>query len=75
MTRDGLFKKLYDNGIVARRYFYPLCSSFPTYRGLPSATRANLPVAAETAENVLCLPLYAALAAEEQDRVIELIRG
>ena len=75
MTRDSLFDRLYGNGIVARKYFYPLCSSFPTYRGLPSATRANLPVAAETAENVLCLPLYAELTAEEQDRIIKLIKG
>ena len=75
MTRDGLFDRLYREGIVPRKYFYPLCSSFPTYRGLPSATRANLPVATETAENVLCLPLYAELTAEEQDRIIEIIKG
>ena len=75
MSRDTLFDKLYENGIVARKYFYPLCSSFPTYSGLPSATRANLPVANEVAENILCLPLYAALTEKEQDRIIEVIKG
>lgn len=74
-SRDALYDKLKANDIYSRRYFYPLCSDFPTYRGLPSATRANLPVATETAANILCLPIYAELAAEEQDRIIRIIRG
>ena len=73
-SRDGLFDVLCANGIIPRKYFYPLCSSFPTYSGLPSATRANLPVANEVAENILCLPLYAALTAKDQDRIIKIIR-
>lgn len=61
LNRDALYQKLKDQGIHARRYFYPLISDFPMYRGLPSADRACLPVAARAAEQVLCLPIYPAL--------------
>lgn len=73
LSRDALYQKLKDQGIFARRYFYPLISDFPMYRGLPSAERALLPVAAHAAEQVLCLPIYPALPDEAQERVIELI--
>ncbi|SDH61772.1 DegT/DnrJ/EryC1/StrS family aminotransferase [Propionivibrio dicarboxylicus] len=73
MCRDELYQKLKDNGINARRYFYPLISDFPMYRGLPSAVRSNLPVAAKAAEQVLCLPIYPSLSDEAVERVINLI--
>jgi len=56
--RDELYQKLKDDGIHPRRYFYPLISDFPMYRGLPSAQRENLPVATAAAHRVLCLPIY-----------------
>ncbi len=71
MTRDELYEKLKKDGIMSRRYFYPLCSSFPTYRGLPSARPENLPVANEVAGEILCLPIYADLTEEEQEKVID----
>ena len=74
-SRDDLYQKLKDQGIFARRYFYPLISDFPMYRGLPSAQRNNLPVATDAASKVLCLPIYPALEKREQERVIELIRA
>lgn len=73
ITRDGLYQKLKDQGIYARRYFYPLISDFPMYGSLPSAQRANLPVAADAAAKVLCLPIYPVLTQQEQDRVISVI--
>jgi len=33
MSRDALYEKLKANNIHGRRYFYPLISDFPTYRG------------------------------------------
>ena len=75
LNRDGLYQKLKERNIHARRYFYPLISEFPMYRGLPSAHRENLPVATEAALKVLCLPIYPALLAEDQRRVIEAIKG
>ena len=73
MTRDELYFKLKEQGIFARRYFYPLISDFSTYRGLPSATKENLPVANEMAREVICLPMHHALSEDEVDRIIKLI--
>ena len=75
LNREELYLKLRDNGIYARRYFYPLISDFPMYRGLPSAARSNLPVASKAANEVICLPIYPALTIEQVDSVIEVIRG
>jgi dTDP-4-amino-4,6-dideoxygalactose transaminase len=59
--------------VHARRYFYPLITDFPMYRGLPSAHRDNLPVASAAARQVLCLPIYPALGIEDVERVARLI--
>lgn len=74
MTREQLYQKLKDQGIYARRYFYPLITDFPMYRGLPSAHRDNLPVASKAAQQVLCLPIYPALSQDDVARVVEHIR-
>ena len=74
MARDGLYEKLKADNIMSRRYFYPLCSDFPVYRGLPSASAANLPVATEVAKQILCLPIYADLTEEDQAKVISFIK-
>jgi dTDP-4-amino-4,6-dideoxygalactose transaminase len=73
LRRDALYQKLREHEIYARRYFYPLISDFPVYRGLPSASRSNLPVAADAADRVLCLPIYPALADADVERVADLI--
>lgn len=73
MSRDDLYNKLKENNILARRYFYPLISNFPVYRGLESATPDNLPVATKLADQVLCLPMYAGLEDEDIDRIITII--
>ncbi len=73
LSRDALYQKLRDHGIYARRYFYPLISDFPNYRGLPSSRVDNLPVARATAERVLCLPIYPALTDASIARIIDLI--
>lgn len=57
-SRDEVYENLKKYNIFGRRYFYPLISDFPTYRGLPSASVENLPCAHNTAKRVLCLPLY-----------------
>ena len=58
ISRDELHQRLKDIGIYARRYFYPLITEYPMYRGLPSANRENLPHAITASEQVLCLPIY-----------------
>ena len=73
ISRDALYQKMKDHGIHARRYFYPLISYFPMYRGMTSAAPSNLPVAKRASDQVICLPIYPALSIEQIDSIIELI--
>ena len=75
LSRDALYQKLKDQGIFARRYFYPLITDFPMYRSMPSAQRDNLPVAVDAANKVMCLPIYPNLQPDEQQRVVNVIRS
>jgi dTDP-4-amino-4,6-dideoxygalactose transaminase len=69
LTREALYQRLRDYNIYARRYFYPLISDFPMYRGLKSAQRDNLPVATEVAERVICLPIHPGLGTDDVRRI------
>ena len=75
LSRDELNDKLRQHGIFSRRYFYPLISEFPMYRGLPSASQSNLPIARKVADQVLCLPIYPALQELDQQKIILHIAG
>ena len=74
MSRDALYDKLKSQGILGRRYFYPLISTLNPYREYPSATPTNLPVATKMADQVLCLPMHHALSKEDVERIINTIR-
>lgn len=73
LTRDELYAKLKENGIMGRRYFYPLITEFSPYRSYESAKNENLPVANKLAGEVICLPIYAGLKDEDVERVISII--
>lgn len=73
VSRDALYDALRAHKIAARRYFYPLINEFPTYRGLPSAEPANLPVATGVSREVLCLPIFPGLDVRTQDRIIDIV--
>jgi dTDP-4-amino-4,6-dideoxygalactose transaminase len=75
LSRDELNDRLRAAGIVSRRYFYPLISDMPMYRGLASSRSENLPVAKRMANEVLCLPIYPELSAAEQGRVIKAVQA
>lgn len=74
MTRDELYFKMKEQNVLGRRYFYPLISTFSTYRGLESADPKNLPNAHKMAESVICLPMHHALTDEEIERTINCIK-
>lgn len=74
MTRDELYSKMKEQNVLGRRYFYPLISTFSTYRGLDSASPSNLPNAHKMANSVICLPMYHNLKESEIERVINIIR-
>ncbi|MCV2864998.1 DegT/DnrJ/EryC1/StrS family aminotransferase [Albidovulum sediminicola] len=73
LSRDGLYERLRDEGIFARRYFYPPIADLPMYCELPSASAGELPRARRAAREILCLPLYPDLAEADQDRIIGLV--
>ena len=73
MTRDELYFKMKEQNVLGRRYFYPLISTFSTYRGLESANPENLPEAHKMADSVICLPMHHALSAEDVERVLSSI--
>ncbi|MFH1618994.1 MAG: DegT/DnrJ/EryC1/StrS family aminotransferase [bacterium] len=72
-TRDELYDKLKEYNVYGRRYFYPLISSFSSYRSLPSAAPKNLPVAVRTAERVLCLPIYSDLEPAGVEKICDML--
>lgn len=73
MTRDNIYFKMKEQGVLGRRYFYPLISTFSTYRGLLSAAPENLPVATRIANEVICLPMHHGLSEEDVEKVIKCI--
>ncbi len=73
MTRDELYFKMKEQGVLGRRYFYPLISTFSSYCGLPSAAPENLPVATRIANEVICLPMHHELSREDLSRILEII--
>lgn len=70
-NRDEVLDKLKEKNIFGRRYFYPLISEFPTYRGM--AINSDLRIAHKASREVVCLPLYPDLAYEIVDAVVETI--
>ena len=74
MTRDELYFKMKEQNVFGRRYFYPLISTFSTYRGLESAKPENLPIANQMASRVICLPMHHALNEYEVEHILQLIK-
>ena len=73
ISRDDLYFKMKAQNVLGRRYFYPLISEFSTYRGLPSATPDNLPVATRIANEVICLPMHHELSDNDINRILDCI--
>jgi len=74
-TRDAVYDGLKREHIYSRRYFYPLISQFPMYKGLPSALPGKLPVAEKVSQQVLCLPIYPDLNIEDITRISDVVRN
>ena len=70
-SREEVFDKLAENGIGARKYFYPLTNTFSCFHGQYDVSET--PVALHISKRVLTLPLYADLAMEDVDRICEII--
>lgn len=73
ITRDGLFEILDQNNIGARKYFYPITSSFDAYKGVFDVMKT--PIAYKTSLEVMTLPLYPELTDEQVENICAVIRG
>lgn len=68
-ARERVFTALAENGIYARRYFYPSLDT------LPYVQKAHCPASRDAAERVLCLPLFTDLELHEVDRIASIVRS
>lgn len=74
LSRDELYDLLKANNILARKYFYPLISNMPMYRGIESSKASMLPIANAVSSKVLCLPIYKDLTIEDLFKIINCIK-
>lgn len=74
MDRDALYEKLKQHNIFGRRYFYPLISEFPTYRGLESSKTEYLPEATKMADQVICLPMHHEITSNEITHILNTLQ-
>lgn len=72
-SRDELFDLLRENGIYARKYFYPLTSDQACFKN--KFKNVDLKVARKLADEVMVLPLYEELALESINKICEIIRS
>lgn len=70
-SREEVFSVLEENGIMARKYFYPLTNTFSCFHGKYDVTKT--PIALHISKRILTLPMYADLPLEEVDRICEII--
>lgn len=73
VSRDDVFAALSEEGINARKYFYPLTSDFKCYEGMFALGQEATPIAYDAANKVLTLPMYADLSLEDVDRICDII--
>jgi dTDP-4-amino-4,6-dideoxygalactose transaminase len=73
LSRDELYSRFREHDILVRRYFYPLISTFPMYRGLDSAKPDRLSVATSLSSQILCLPIFDSLTDEAFASIIDVI--
>ena len=69
-TRDMAAQALAEQGIIARKYFYPILNDCEAYGFRGHET----PVAKFISERVLTLPLYPELSMEDVDRICSILR-
>ena len=74
-SRDEVYRQMREAGVIVRRYFYPLISDMPMYRGLPSASSQLLANARKAADQIICLPLFEGISNRDQNKICDTLRG
>jgi dTDP-4-amino-4,6-dideoxygalactose transaminase len=70
--REGLFAKLKDNGVDARKYFFPIASEYECYKSRYDSSAT--PVALDVSRRVITLPLFPDMSLTDVERVCSIIR-
>ena len=72
--RDRVCAALAEEGVYARKYFYPLITDFECFRGRKGFDSAATPVARQISDGVVTLPLYPGLAIEDVEMIADTVR-
>ena len=73
--RNQMHFELLRNGVVSRKYFYPLTTEADYFKekGLNLVKEYNLKNASDIANRILCLPLYPDLDIESVEKIINIL--
>lgn len=72
LTRDELHKKLADENIFARKYFYPLTADQACFKN--RYKKADLQAARKLSKQVMVLPLFEEITVEQLERIVGVIK-
>ena len=72
-VREEMCRRLLQEDIFARKYFYPLTSDFACYDGMPGFDSTLTPIARRVASQVVTLPLYPGLADSDIHRICRIL--
>ena len=75
LSRNDVYDRLKKYNVFTRKYFYPLCSEYETYKALSSSKKENLPKANKIKNEVLCMPFYGSLGKENAQKICEIIKS
>lgn len=70
-SRNEIFEELEKNGIIARKYFYPLTSAFSCFHGKYNVNET--PIALYISKRILTLPLYSELDIKIIDKICDIV--
>ena len=70
--RNEVYTCIRQEGVMVRKYFWPLCSNYPCYKSLPSAHKDLLPIANRISNRILSLPLHEDMNEQDVDVIVEL---
>lgn len=71
VNRDIIYKRLREENIYSRKYFYPITSRVQCYK--ERFAKVETPVAERVSTNILTLPLYADLTENQVERITKII--
>ncbi len=74
-SRDYVYEAFKEYNVYARKYFHPLCSEYTCYRQLSSAAPEKLPVAVKVGKEVLSMPMYGDLEADDVRKICEILKS